>query len=534
MIILRSIIALHTDPIFARTFYVDQNSSAAHDQNNGTFLSPWKTIEKANHVLTAGDTVYIRQGIYHSYFAPENSGTDSYPIVYMNYGTDTVTVSNTAYGVNLNGRSHIIVRGIQFRYVDRFLWLQNGANDNRIEYCIFDQGQDIDWSGARIYNNSSFNWIHHCQFSNYGYYNADDIGAILDIGSEESKTDFSNFNLLEDNIFFHGGHHILGVFSMYNVIRRNYFHNEPWSMGNAESDRGAVLYGNRNVYFSGYPENSGFNLFECNRVAYSSDPPDNIGASGMALTTSHNIVRFNLFYFNDRAGTSMSLTKYYYSDIVSNKLYHNTYFCNGINTQDPDDHMNSAIGFGLYSGTHIIQHNAIKNNLLFKHRVPYGTYRVNLLDQIFTGNWLGDEQGDPKFVKAAIALGDPMDTYYPDLRLQLGSPCIDSGTFLTTIVSADGSGRSFQVEDAGYFMDGWGIVQGDSIQLYGSDQWAIISHVDYQSNLLTIDRMMTWTRNQGVCLVYISSAPDIGAYEQGKELNPPPPPKLRFIHEILD
>jgi hypothetical protein len=335
-------------------------------------------------------------------------------------------------------------------------------------------------------------------------------------------TDLTGHNLIEDNNMFHGGHHVLGVYGMHNVIRNNYFHNEPWSMGTAASDRGAILYGDRNLSVSGYPENSGRNLFEGNQIGYSSDPPDNIGASGMALLTAYNIVRFNRFYHNDRAGLSLSLTSSYYSDIVHNKVYNNTFFHNGINTQDPIDHMNSGIGFGIYSGTRIIKHNAFKNNVLYKHRVTYGTYYVSLADQIFAGNWDGDALGNPQFISASEVLGDPMNSSLPDLHLGSGSPCRDAGTFLTTIISSSGSGTVFQVADAGYFIDGWGIpgVSGDEIQIVGNSQKARIIQVDYGTNTITVNVPLTWTQNQGIALAYVGAAPDVGAHEYGSQPAP--------------
>jgi hypothetical protein len=502
-------------PVQASEYYVDQNHPLSSDQNVGAIDQPWKTITKANQTLVAGDIVQIKAGTYNTYIAPNNSGTFTNRITYRNYNNDIVTLSNTSFGIFLDGKSYISVQGINFYNLDRFMWLQNGANNNSIAYCNFDQGRNIGWSGSIINQNSSFNRIHHCRFSKYGYYNADDIGSILDIGDEESQTDLTGHNLLEGNVFFHGGHHILGVYGMYNVIRNNYFHNEPWAMGTEDSDRGAVMYGNRNLSFAGYPENSGRNLFEGNRVAYSSDPPDNVGASGLALTTGYNIVRFNCFYHNNRAGIGMSVTRYYVSDIVYNRIYNNTFFHNGINTEDPNDHMNSGIGFGLYSGDHIIKYNAIKNNLFYQHKLTFGTYKVNLSDQIFVGNWDGNTRGDPKFVNAGIIPGDPMDPSVPDLRLQTNSPCKGAGTYLATVTSPSGSGVSFQVADAGYFMDGWGIagVQGDEIQLFGTSQKARITNVNYSTNTITVNNNFTWTQGQGLSLAYEGTAPDVGAYK---------------------
>lgn len=509
--------------------YVDQVNG--NDTYSGSSeAQAWKTITKANGALVAGDSAFIKAGTYTTYISPANSGTSAKPIVYMNYGTDTVVISNAAvFGLNLDGKSYIVVQGIFFRNLDRFLYMRNRSSHNTIAWCNFDDakltnGQTATWAGSVISGTSQHNWIHHCRFSNYGYYTNDDISCVLDIGSEENKTDSTSYNLIEDCLFFHGGHHVMGVYGKYNVIRRNSFHNEPWSMGTADADRGAVLYGDRNLSFSGYSENGGRTLFEGNRVGFSADPSDNNGASGMSMNSSENIVRLNTYFHNISAGLSMSVTSSYLQDILRNKVYHNTFFNNGHNPYDPTDHMSSGIGFGIYSGPLIIKDNVLKNNVLYKHRVPFGEYNINTTNrlgiiavQVFAGNWDGDTRGDPLFVNANPVPGDPMDTTMPDLHLKASSPCIDSGSALTTVTSAGGSGTSFIVADAGYFMDGWGIatVSGDVIQLFGTTQRARLTNVNYQTNTLIFDKSLTWTQNQGICLAYEGFAPDIGAFEYG-------------------
>ena len=510
--------------IKAETYYVDDTNG--NDTRDGFTLSTaWKTITKANQTLTAGDTVLIKAGTYQNYISPANSGSAAAPITYMNYGSDSVTVNDASYGISLNGKSYIVVRGINFYNLDKFLWLQNSANHNTIAYCNFDNGRNVGWSGSKIYRNSSYNRVMHCRFSKYGYYTDDDIGCILDVGNENSSTDLTGNNLLEDCVFFHGGHHILGVYGMRNVIRNCYFHNEPWAMGTSASDRGAVLYGNRNISVSGYVENSGRNLFEGNSIAYSSDPPDNVGASGMSLTTSNNIVRMNRYYNNDCAGLSMTLTSSYLQNIRHNKIYNNSFFNNGHNP-DAYRRAKTSIYFAIYSGPRVIEHNVIKNNILYKHRIPFDEYNINTSDrrglitqQTFVNNWDGDTKGDPAFVNASETFGDPMDSTLPDLHLLGQSPCIDAGTHLTRITAVSGSGTSFQVEDAGYFMDGWGIIEGDFIQLGGQTQRVRITNVDYSSNTITVHQSLSWTNAQGVSLAYEGSAPDLGAYEYGQTGN---------------
>jgi hypothetical protein len=134
---------------------------------------------------------------------------------------------------------------------------------------------------------------------------------------------------------------------------------------------------------------------------------------------------------------------------------------------------------------------------------------------VFANNWNGDTQGNPLFMNATGALGDPMDASYPDMHLSLGSPCIDAGGALTTIASSSGAGTAFVVTDAGYFMDGWGIegVLGDEIQIVGTSQKARITRVDYGTNTITVSSSLTWTLGQGISLAYAGSAPDAGAHE---------------------
>jgi MYXO-CTERM domain-containing protein len=485
----------------ATDYYVDQAHASASDLNPGTADQPWKTIAKANQVLLAGDSVSIKAGSYGSHIAPSKSGTSAKPITYRNYGADKVTVSNAAYGILLSGKSFIVVEGIDFYDLDKFLWLENGASHNTIAYCNFDKARTVGWSGSKIYQSSSYNHVHHCRFSKYGLFTTDDIGSVLDIGNENVDTDVTSHNLIENNILFHGGHHVLGIYGMRNVIRNNYLHNENWSNN----------HGNRVVYLNGYAQTSGWNLIEGNQIAYSGVPPDNAGGAGMSMATSHNIVRKNRYYHNNLAGISMSTTSSYPSSPTYNKIYHNTFFHNGFSTNpDAGKEMLSGIGFARYSGSVIVD-NAIKNNLFQSNGVSYGSYQVSLADQVFAGNW--EEAGDPMFVNASTTPGDPMNALAPDLHLQIGSPCIDAGGPLTTITSAAGSGTTFQVEDAGYFSDGWGVVSGDRIQILGTTYKVTLIEVDYSTNTLTVDTLVTWQENSGVVLQYDGAGPDLGAHE---------------------
>ena len=301
----------------AATYYVDGGNPSAGDSNPGTAASPWRTIGKANQTVSPGDTVEIKQGTYNEPVIPRTSGSATQRITYRNFGTDRVLITETTRGIVLAGKSHITVQGIDFYRLDGFLWLDN-ANNNVIAYCKFDQMRNSgEWAGSRIQAGSRSNWVHHCQFSNWGYYTVDDdFGCTLDIGDEYSTTDQTSFNILEDSVLFHGGHHVLGVYGSFNIVRRNYFHNENWS-----SDRG-----NRNLMLHGYDSNSGNNLIERNRISFAGLPPDSDGAAGMGLITKKNIVRFNSFYQCSSAGIMMGITANYFTSPCFNKIYNNTFY----------------------------------------------------------------------------------------------------------------------------------------------------------------------------------------------------------------
>jgi len=501
----------------AAGYYIDTNNPIGSDSNPGTAALPWKSISKANQTLVAGDTVYVKAGTYSTYIAPINSGTSASYITYKNYGSDNVTIQNASYGIRIDGKSYIKVQGINFYNLDRFMYLENSANHNIIAYCNFDQMRNSGaWAGSRIWKQSSHNWVHHCRFSKYGACtgappNGDDSGVVLEIGNEESMTsapqipDFSNYNLIENNVMYHGGHHVLGVMGQFNVIRNNYLHNEGWSQAR----------GNRTLYMNGYAIDTGWNLIEGNRFAYTAPPCDGTQVSGVQITSNHNIFRFNSFFFNDQSGLQFSESSSYYQDTVYNHVYNNTFFRNSL-TSEPDPG-NAAVYFAVWSGSLVVKYNTFKNNLYYGHPTAYGVYRASLGDQTFVNEFNGDILGDPRFVNAPATPGDPMNADYPDFHLSGGSPGIDKGGALTTITSPSGSGTTFTVADARYFMDGWWIsgVDGDDIQIVGTSQKARIINVNYETNTITVNTTLIWTQNQGVALAYVGAAPDVGAYEYG-------------------
>jgi hypothetical protein len=481
-------------------------------------------LSTANTNATAGDTVYLRGGTYSGQeIRPSNSGTsESNRIVLTNYDQENVLICDSAYGIYIYKKSYITVNGINFYSLRRFMRIYAG-HYNTISYCNFDtrSPDSGDWVGALIADdpndstpaseNSTYNWVHHCTFYRWAYGAYDEYrGGILDIGSwEQDPVDESYYNLIEDNTFAYGGHHTLGVYSKYNVIRNNYFHNET---------------NPANWAFKGYRDSitegpaGGYCLYEGNRFGFS-------GASGLALRTPYNLLRFNLFYATDSGGLQVVSSAAGQDHADYNRIYRNSFYHNGHQETDPG--FQGGMYFANWSGQSP-EGNVVKSNVFYDNKNGAVTYEGQVDPQVVENNW--DQNAlDPGFVDPSAS--DPNNPSLPDLHLRTNSPAIDAAAYPTRITSADGSGTQFQVGDARYFMDGWGIphVQGDEIQL-ADGQRARVTNANYETNMVTVDRALMWTLNQGISLAYEGAAPDLGAYEFLPQIELHGVPADRAIH----
>ena len=68
-------------------------SPSGSDSAPGTLSQPFRTIQKAASIMVAGDTAFIRAGVYRETVTPKNSGTQNAPITCMPYNGESVTVS---------------------------------------------------------------------------------------------------------------------------------------------------------------------------------------------------------------------------------------------------------------------------------------------------------------------------------------------------------------------------------------------------------------------------------------------------------
>ena len=80
----------------AATYYVDGSSPVARDTNPGTAALPFKTVNRATSLVNAGDTVFIKAGIYRETAILSRSGTSTTAIGRTGT-TATLPITITAY-----------------------------------------------------------------------------------------------------------------------------------------------------------------------------------------------------------------------------------------------------------------------------------------------------------------------------------------------------------------------------------------------------------------------------------------------------
>ncbi|MCK4306788.1 right-handed parallel beta-helix repeat-containing protein [candidate division WOR-3 bacterium] len=102
---------------YGTIYYVAKNG---YNTNPGTEAQPWLTIQKAADTLIAGDTVYIKTGIYSERVIPQNSGAHGNYITYLAYPGDTITIDGTGISLpewgglfDISDRNYIKISGFR-------------------------------------------------------------------------------------------------------------------------------------------------------------------------------------------------------------------------------------------------------------------------------------------------------------------------------------------------------------------------------------------------------------------------------------
>ena len=495
-------------------------------------------IATANKNLVAGDTVCLRAGTYAAGIAPQNDGTETARITFAAYAGEDAKFTGAITGIKVTGRGYLTIDSVDVDGAKTFADLIGAHHVWILDSKLINSSDTGGWPvGVRMYNDAHHNRLSGCTIGNSGYMSTDDdIGGVMNVGNWENATDSTGRNLIENCDFYHGGHHIIEVASSYNIFRNNTFHNENWTACPRVSTNN--LCGDRDIIVSRDELNANWNVFEGNRIAFAgASIDDTSGSSGLSVRSPHTIVRNNLFYGNDGIGLGLYVDSTQTYDARSTYVYHNVFYKNGVSPLSAGDlRYTFGLTFDNVAGNSApipITGCAVKNNLFFGNTGgDLFFYYTDAAAQTVSGNYFAVVKGSNATGMITVTLpadnlqssADPLfadlsatftveNLKKLDFRLQAGSPAIDRGVFLTTTTAA-GSGTVIPVADPNYFIDGYGIVPGDVIQLEDQTRAARIVSIDYTGRTLTVDQALTFTAGQGVAMRYSGQAPDIGAFER--------------------
>lgn len=564
------------------THYIATNGN---DNNSGTSLnSPWRTISKANSSLQAGNTVCIRGGTYNERIVPSRSGTSGSKITYKNYQNETPVVRGEAGVktiVTISSKNYIVIDGLTIKHQNTAGWkeryflvmVQGGSNNNEIKNCriirdgdpaqltasnMKERGIQVSSGSNNLIENNNIRGVNMAVVVGSGSsYTTIKGNTFTEIG--QSPIDFSGKNLghnlvennilewsaIEDGIQFEHNYNApepsTAITDHYTIIRNNIIRNNA---ENALDFKGAanILVEGNIIYGTIGSNNGPIDERGWNRGSHVTI------TRGANASTRDIIIRNNLLFDNSAGMNLYDGYRAYNNTVVGNNRDYT-----GPNSTYTWDRKPMYWGIRQMQGKVGVQNNIvighnvvevamrpgagsgyINNNLYFNTKGLFFTdYRTtndwekmsfsqwkNYLNgkSSISGNDSASIVANPKFTNAPERPVGNHEQY--NFHLQSSSPAIDKGGPLTRTNGA-GSGKSIKVDDARYFIDGYGIVNGDLIKV-GSNNPVRITDVNFSTNTLTLASSITWKDNDWVNLPYQGSAPDIGAYEYGGTSTPPP------------
>lgn len=368
-----------------------------------------------------------------------------------------------------------------------------GTNNNNSSGDQYRVTQTRFWAGSYIYHDSTNNWIHNNTFHTYGGYSWADEGVPLEVGVGNGVTpDDSNYNTVEDNVMYNGGHHVFGFNTVkHGVVRKNYVRNESWwndegYFNNSKCDaleNGKCGY--RVISGSTVGSAGGWSTWERNKVGYGAAYGGahlTIGASGSGVTlaTAHNIFRQNELIANALYGLRFSASVSG-AGIVSNRVYNNTFYKNGYGSNDDNynswDYQSSVYLSNISMCDPAAADHVLKNNLFYDSYSTSDSWKTfwgrstitppisenvtsynNCNNNLYQTDDSPNRVSDPKFVNPDITTPSSIATL-PNLALQSGSPAIDIPVghdygALTLTSSSGSTSTVLIVNDSTYFQDG--------------------------------------------------------------------------------
>ncbi|MDX1700258.1 MAG: right-handed parallel beta-helix repeat-containing protein, partial [Melioribacteraceae bacterium] len=298
-------------------------STSGNDLNPGSKEHPWKTIQKAANTLVAGDTVFVRGGIYSEFVQIKNKGTkDAGPITFSAYpgekpiidGTNLTMGSGKSALLYLSNASYVTVDGFELRnltskssshYPAGIRIREGGQHIQLLNNNVHDISVPLSGGnghGIHVYGNSSSsirniiirnNEVHHL---NTGRSEALTLSGNIDGFTVDHNQVHDNNNIGIDIAGFYGACTNCIDQARNGVVTDNLVYNNS----SVKNPAYGGVYAAGGIYADGAT-----NVVIERNISYGNDFGIELASENKGKQTSNIIVRNNLIRHNNAAGIIM-------------------------------------------------------------------------------------------------------------------------------------------------------------------------------------------------------------------------------------
>jgi parallel beta-helix repeat protein len=397
----------------AATYYV---SPSGDDANNGALSTPFRTISHGASLAQAGDTVYVRAGVYNDLVRISSKGTAAAHVGIRAYPGESPVIDGTGTAANtdlvvFSSAQYVDFSGFEVRnsthigicvYPGSFLTISgnnvHGSVRNGIwaGYSAFGTTSDLTISGNTVWNNVLEN-----------QYRTMNGGWAQAIGTQNANRVTISGNKIYDNY----GEGIAYVLSDGGTIKKNEVYDNysvEIYLDNAQTttvdSNLAYTTGNTAYYRSSYPA-SGIGTAN---ESYSTSNPLN------GLTIVNNIVlnsKYGFYYSNEANGGGLQNVT-----VANNTFYKGAVDLVWIASAA---HANSVVENNVFYQVGNVMTNVSGSGVTYRNNGWYG-------GTAGTASGSGDILADPRLANAGGLTA-------ADYKLTLGSPVVAAGLTLSNI-----------------------------------------------------------------------------------------------------
>lgn len=519
---------------------------AATGDQSGSSQSNLATLATANGASHAGKMIAMAGGTYSGDIQPAASGTQGAPTIYKNVPGATPLLNGTsAFLLNISNVDWIVIDGVTIQGTGG---VPSGPADfpnGRTGLCRFNGADNCTLKNSTLrYSDRTvlsfvatptFIRVLNCEIGYAGNV-ADQVSPPAnDVGEVINIIDGAHHILIQGCYLHHGGHNIINVGSA-QLEEENHIIIKGNILDNSWDDVVPGLGGRCAAISNG----ARFCVFEdniCSNVLGTWEGTE--ATQVLKLEGEQCIARRNLLFHSALRGVGQVHRPTAVPYTHNCRTYNNSMWDMGVEVwgmdarstgPDPSTSLssnnhftNNAVHTAATQPIFFIEFHSTGINGTQCHNNAYGPGTGQLRTVLDGGTTTQDldawdtEHGGALSgnFSTATSFGwanNNQPTTFAEATPAGGSPLIDAGQFLTTTDGADTNSTSLVVADSLWFIDGFGLIDGDTIQIHGVGT-AKITAIDYGTHTLTLDTPLTWAGGVGVSLPYNGSAPDIGAVQ---------------------